>query len=301
MLLLERFDRLEPLLIERLQVLRADEKRGRWRDIRHRDLDQASVVARAQRAALEAIESLRAIGQETLRGGLQIEAGSLPGPPMVHDRELILAFETAIERQASATSEPVPVKKPKAKPTAPAPAASAGYDHAAALKSRAPAGGSVSIRVLPEYISRGGKNWPAWTVIHVALNIADQMIDAGTAERFVPGEPSSVAPRAPRSPRRPAVEAAPAPAETAPTAADLPVDADGLVTVLTLKPGLPLPAGGVSGRTPVLCKLSPGQAMGWLRNGMATVPTESEIAQMRSAEIMPAAETLSAAKVEAAA
>ena len=303
MLLLERFDRLEPLLIERLQELRADEKRRRWRDIRHRYLEQASVVARAQRAALEAIESLRVIGQEALGGGLQIEAGSLPIPPMIHDRELVLMFETAIERQASAAPEPTPVKKPKQKPTA----APAGFDHhESMLNTRRAQGGAIDVRILPPFVERGGKNLKAYSIVSMELKIAEQLIADGRAERWPPpATPTSLTPPAPTSPSPSAVEALPAPMADPAPADDLPRNAAGEVDVVVLQPKVPLPRGGRSGMEPEaeIHSFPAKIAQVWISQGKARLaPLAAQIEPKAAiAEIAPATENVSAEKVEAAA
>jgi hypothetical protein len=228
----------------------------------------------------------------------------LPTPPMLHDRELILVFEQGIERQAAAP-EPAPIKRTKL--VAPKAIASIAYDHAEALKTRRDKTGAVNVRILPTYVERGGKHWKPYEIIHLAVSVAEPLIAAGEAERLDRGAPAPMAQIAPEPKLEPAsfmarAQAAPAAPPPANSAAELPVGADGLVTVMTLRPGLPLPQGGISGLMPSLQKLSPRQAMAWLRNGGATVPTDAELAGLLPpAEIAPAIEIAVGAKVEAAA
>jgi hypothetical protein len=303
---LERLDRIEPLLVERLQQLRTEAKKRRWLDIRRRHHDQCAIVAKLQRAALDATEALRQIPMEAQAAGLHVEASTLPDPPRLLSRDLILAFETLVERQvAEAAAQP----KQAAQPRAPAPRSAiedeiakekrpairraleqrAAYERAAAEKAaRATITPEADGRVTVEFVEGG--SGPLFVGARpgrpgdqqrVSPAQAAKWAGAGYA-RVVPGAPREATAQGepPQSTRDPAPGLAATP--SLPGGIELPpADVDGSVYMTTVRQGLPLPSGGRSGRAAEVHAVPLETGKAWLRSGAATIPTAADIARAR--------------------
>lgn len=305
---LERIDRIEPMLLERLQQLRTEAKRRLWLEIRRRHHDQCAVVAKLQRAALDATEALRQIPMEAQAAGLHVEASTLPDPPRLLSRDLVLAFETLVERQvADAAAQP----KQAARPRAPAPRSAieeeiakekrpaikhaleqrAAHERAAAEKAAREkitpeADGLVAVEFaesdmhMPLY--GGAAPGRPGERMRVSVRQAAQWIAAGYA-RVVPG-----------APRDATAQGAPPPMPSPPEGIELPTpDADGKLAIVVLRGGLPLPGGGKA-RAGEVHVVSFDIAMAWLRAGAADTASEAEIA--KAAAAAPEAEKAEAAK-----
>jgi hypothetical protein len=98
-LTLERCDKLEPMLLEELAGRRDEAKRRAWQAMRERYDVSARGFAVSFGETLSKWEALVALRGQAQTAGFASEAGALTVPPYTLTRELLDAFEAALDRQ----------------------------------------------------------------------------------------------------------------------------------------------------------------------------------------------------------
>lgn len=127
-LVLDRVDAVEGSVIDRLQGLRSDHRRGQWKKIYGRHAAAASDFITKYREAVRSLNALIAITDEARAAGFEHEAmAHFPFPPTTLDFALVANYESAVEDIADAVAgrrKPMPVqpvRKPYTPPPAPPP------------------------------------------------------------------------------------------------------------------------------------------------------------------------------------